>query len=253
MKHMEKKMKKMGLCRGWLLAALGAGGSLAPAYAAGGSDEAHVALEWSADVVSSYVWRGTQCAGFSVQPDLTVSWPRTGLSVGVWASAELFESRTFANMTEFDLTGSYAVGGLTASLTDYFFCDERYLSSWTFSAASAHRLEASLAYDFGPVALSWNTCLTGPDHSARGKRLYSTYIEASAPFTLGGVECMATVGGVPWEVSPFLSGSAAPSRRANVVNCSLAAQRVLKGLPLMGQVIYNPYTEAVYFVVGLHF
>ena len=251
---MEKTRLNRKAPRRRLLLAAAAAASLMPARAAGRGEAERVKMECSADVVSSYVWRGTQCAGFSVQPDLTVSWPRTGLSVGAWASAELFGKRTFANMTEFDLTGSYAVGGLTASLTDYYFCDERYLSSWTFSAASAHRLEATLAYDFGPASLSWSTCLTGPDHSARGKRLYSTYIEASAPFTLGGVECMATVGGVPWEASTFIcAGGEAPSRHANVVNCSLAAQKALRGIPLMVQLTYNPYTEGMYFVVGAHF
>ena len=246
-------MEKL-LSRPLLLAAT-AVAPLLPVRADGaGRGEERVALEWSADVVSAYVWRGTQCGGFSVQPGATVSWPRTGLSVGAWASAELFENRTFANMTEFDLTGAYSVGDLTLMLTDYYFCNERYLSTWTWNRTSAHRLEASVAYDFGPIALSWNTCLTGPDHNAKGNRLYSTYIEASAPFTLGGMECMATVGGVPWEVSTFIcAGGEAPSRHANVVNCSLSAQKTLKGIPLMVQLTYNPYTEGMYFVVGVHF
>ena len=41
-------------------------------------------LEVSADIVSSYVWRGTQFAGASVQPGVTFT--KGGFSAGAWGS-----------------------------------------------------------------------------------------------------------------------------------------------------------------------
>ena len=211
-------------------------------------------LDVDADVVSSYVWRGAECAGFSVQPGATLTFNRTGIGLGVWASAELFDTRDMLNMTEFDLTASWTHGGLTVGVTDYYFCDDRYLATWRWNAASSHRLEADLAYDFGPVALAWNTCLTGPDHQADGDRIYSTYVEATAPFSLGGVDCSATIGMLPWEASTFLCcGGEEPSHKTNVVNVTLEAGREVRGLPLHAQVTYNPYTDRTYFVVGVTF
>ena len=64
-----------------------------------------VTVSVGADVVSSYLWRGQECGGFSVQPSATVTFNQPGISVGAWASAELFQKGTDAlNMTEIDLS-----------------------------------------------------------------------------------------------------------------------------------------------------
>lgn len=230
------------LCTGTILAGVGLA-MAAPTYAGDG-----VELEIGADIVSSYVWRGQDCGGFSIQPSATLSWK--GLSFGVWASAELFESGDdMANMKEFDLSLAYEVGGLSIGITDYNFCTGGYFSDWRFNGASSHQMEANLGYDFGPVALSWNTLLTGPDHKANGDRAYSTYVEVSAPFTVSGVECSAAVGASLWD-DMF---TAVNNDKFNVVNCSVTAKKDVKGLPLFGQIVVNPQSEATYFVIGLTF
>lgn len=236
---------------------VGMAGCVAPSYAEGG-----VELEVGADLVSSYVWRGQNCGGFSIQPGATLSWK--GLSLGVWASAELFaHESSVANMAEFDLSLAYEIGGLSVGVTDYTYCTGDYLSNWSFNQSSAHQLELNLGYDFGPVALSWNTVLAGPDRKCyevvgmdgepseiyEGKRLYSSYVEITAPFTLGGVDCSVALGAIPWE-DAF---TAAGNKNFNVVNCSLTAGKELKGIPFTGQIIYNPQSEATFFVVGVSF
>lgn len=223
--------------------------SFAPVFAQEAEGE-KVTFEVGGDLVSSYVWRGQSCGGFSVQPAATLSFPKVGLSFGVWASAELFERSEFANMNEFDLSISYSpIEAFSVGLTDYHFCTGKYWSDWTFNEKSSHYLELNCSYDFGPLALAWNTCLTGADYNEDGDRAYSSYVEVSAPFKLCGVECTGAVGACPWD-DCFTTGGA---NGFSVVNVALTATKEVKGLPLFGQIVFNPRAESTYFVVGLSF
>lgn len=219
-----------------------------PAKAA---DDEKVSMEVSADVVSSYIWRGQDCGGFSIQPAATITFNKPAISFGVWASAELFDTKITANMAEFDLSLSWApTEALSIGFTDYYFCNDYYLRNWNFSGYSSHNLELNLSYDFGPVALSWNTCLTGADYNSEGDRAYSSYIEASAPFKLGGLDCSGAIGILPWEDSLTSCGM---NTGFNVCNLSFTASKEIGSLPMSGQIVYNPQTEATYFVVGISF
>ena len=221
-----------------------------PSAMAEDGDDAKVSFEVGADVVSSYVWRGIDCGGFSVQPGATVTWTRPGISFGAWASATLFDKTQFANMAEFDLALSYnPTDALTIGLTDYNFCGGKYFGDWDFSASSSHNLELNLGYDFGAVAVSWNTCLTGWDYNEDGDRAYSTYVEATVPFELGGVGCSAAVGVCPWGYHFTVDEGDSFS----VMNVSLKAEKDVKGIPFFGQIVVNPRAESTYFVVGVSF
>lgn len=225
--------------------------SLMMAVPALAADDEKVSLEIGADVVSSYIWRGTDCGGFSVQPSATLTFNKTGISLGAWASAELFENADFANMNEFDLTLSYSpIEALSVGVTDYHFCDGNYIRDWNFSGYATHYLEANVSYDFGPVAVAWNTCLTGNDYNSKGDRAYSSYFEVSAPFKLGGLDCSGAVGVLPWEDS-FTSGG--DNGGFNVNNLSFTATKEMDKISFSGQIVYNPQTEATYFVVGVSF
>ncbi|MBQ0056457.1 MAG: hypothetical protein KBT20_02265 [Bacteroidales bacterium] len=214
-------------------------------------EEESVSFEVGADVVSAYIWRGQDFKGFSVQPSATVTFNKPGISFGVWGSAELFQMSQFANMSEFDLLLSWSpVDALSIGVTDYHFCVGSYIRDWDFSATSVHNLEANLSYDFGPLAIAWNTVLTGFDYNAKGKRAYSTYVEVTAPFTLGDVECTGIVGLLPWEDCFTTAGY---NTGFNVCNLSLKAEKKVKDIPLFGQIIYNPQSEGTYFVFGVSF
>lgn len=214
-------------------------------------DDEKVSMEVSADVVSSYIWRGQDCGGFSIQPGATITFNKPGISFGVWANAELFDRHSFANMTEFDLSLSWApIEALSVGLTDYHFCNGNYIRDWDFSANSVHNLEVNLSYDFGPLAVAWNTCLTGFDYNSKGDRAYSTYVEVSAPFKVGDVSCTGAVGILPWEDCLTSLGY---NTGFNVCNLSLTAEKEIGSLPMSGQIVYNPQTEATYFVVGISF
>lgn len=215
--------------------------------------ESGVTLEFGADLVSSYIWRGQELGGFSLQPSATLTWNKPALSLGVWASAELFETAAAINMTEFDITLTWSpIEALSVGLTDYYLSGCSYFSGWRWNSTASHNLEVNVGYDFGPLAISWNTCLTGPDHSYSDgslKRNYSTYVELSAPYKVGGIEGSAAVGACLWEDSFTSVGN----QEFNVCNISLSAEKELFGLPFKGQVIFNPQTDNAYFVVGLTF
>ncbi len=201
-----------------------------------------------ADLVSGYIWRGTDCGGVSIQPTLSVA--RSGFSLTAWGSVG-FES---TDTKELDFTLGYNTGGLTVAVTDYWFNQTNGVSNRYFDYQAnntAHVFEATLAYDFGPLALSWNTNFAGADaKKANGDRAYSTYIEAKAPFKLGGTDFAAEVGFTPWE--------GAYSNKFNVTNIGLRADRDLQitdafALPVFAKVTMNPYEDQAYFVFGMTF
>ncbi|MDR3269223.1 MAG: hypothetical protein LBT83_09180 [Tannerella sp.] len=194
------------------------------------------------DIVSSYIWRGTDCGGVSVQPALSVG--IGGFSLTAWGSVG-FES---ADTKEYDFTLGYGIGGFSAAITDYWF-DKPASKYFNYkSDETAHMFEGTLGYDFGPLALSWNTFFGGADSNSKGDRAYSTYVEVSAPFKLGDFDFKAEIGATPWE--------GIYSTEFNVVNIGVTGSKTIKvtdsfSIPVFTKVIFNPYTEGTYFVFGV--
>jgi hypothetical protein len=196
-----------------------------------------------ADLVSSYIWRGQDCGGVSIQPTISVG--RSGFSLTAWGSVGFDKNDT----KEVDLTLGYSTGGFSAGVTDYWFNSApRYFD---YAAHGAHLFEGTLAYDFGVVAVAWNTNFAGNDYfNADGKRSFSSYAEVSVPFNLGGLDFSAEVGMTPWE------GMYAD--KLNVVNISLGVQKVIQvtpsfAVPAFAKLTANPYQDKMYFAFGLSF
>ncbi|MBR5716311.1 MAG: hypothetical protein IKX59_06955 [Bacteroidales bacterium] len=210
-----------------------------------------VTFSVGADIVSSYLWRGQECGGFSVQPSATVTFNKAGISIGAWASAELFEKGEDAlNMTEFDLSLTWnPIEALTVGVTDYYFHTDGYFGTWNFNSCSSHTLEANLAYDFGPLAFAWNTVVAGCDLGPNDDRAYSTYVEVSAPWKLGGIDGSATIGASLWDDS----FTQIDTDGFKVCNVTMTANKELFNLPFYGQVVYNPASDKIYFAVGVSF
>ncbi|MDR1454799.1 MAG: hypothetical protein LBJ01_04025 [Tannerella sp.] len=207
-------------------------------------------LSVGGDLVSSYVWRGAYCGGVSVQPAL--SFLAGGFSLTAWGSVG-FTSPSYVD--EFDFTLGYSIGGLNLALTDYWFAyrgDDDWLPDY-FSYRSdetAHMFEATLAYDFGPLGLSWNTFFAGADFKVSdvGKRAFSTYIQASAPFKAGNCGLSLELGLTPWE--------GIYADKFNVVNVGIAGSKEIKvtesfTVPAFSKVIFNPAGRQTYFVFGI--
>lgn len=200
-----------------------------------------------ADLVSSYIWRGIDLGGVSIQPALELSYK--GFSIGAWGAVGLDKE----DNKELDFTIGYSVEGFSVAITDYWFAFYGETNKYFKydSHATAHIYEGTLGYDFGALAVSWNTNFAGADYAkANGKRAYSTYVELNAPFTLGGIDFTAEVGFTPWE--------GAYSDKFNVTNIGLGAAKEIKitdsfALPTFAKLTFNPYTQGAYFSFGISF
>ena len=132
-----------------------------------------------ADVVSSYVWRGSFLDGASVQP--AISLDVAGFSVGMWGSTSFTSFADWRNSyKELDLYVSYGIKGFSVTLTDYFCATENdmYFRGW----GDVHILEGTVGYDFSeccnfPLSVAWNTNFVNDDD-------YSTYIHLGYDFAV---------------------------------------------------------------------
>ena len=166
----------------------------------------------AADVVSQYIWRGQECGQVSLQPTLGLSWK--GLSLTAWGSVGLSK---WEDTKEFDLTLAYQTGGFHIGVTDYYFDTEG---------------ERYFLYD------------------AHGDRAYSSYVEATVPFRLAGLDWQGTLGAVPYATDYYADASGFA-----VTNVAVKATKDLKitdsfSVPVFAQVAANPSSQKAYFVVG---
>jgi hypothetical protein len=200
-----------------------------------------------ADWVSSFVWRGSQLAGMSVQPfwGLEIS----GFSISAWGSVDVEDK-----YKEVDFTLAYEKSGVSFELIDYWTaCGYKYFSYQ--KDKTGHVLEAKLGYVLPvksfPLSLSWSTCWAGADLDREGKKEYSTYIEAIYPFSIKEISLEAGFGLLPWKSAAYETDKPA------VVNLNLKASKAIKitehfSLPIFGQIIVNPYREDIFFVFGMN-
>ena len=202
----------------------------------------------AADVVSQYVWRGLEAGSVSLQPTLGIGYK--GLSLSAWGSVGLTDP---ADTKEFDLTLRYTAGGFNIGITDYWFSaggdpEGRY---FMYDANNTnHVFEANIGYDFGVASIQWFTNFAGNDGLNKdGKRAYSSYVEATVPFTLATVDWSATAGAVPFATDFYGTTGFA------VTNLSLKATKDIKvtdsfSIPVFGQVVANPCSQKAYLVFG---
>ena len=202
-----------------------------------------VETQLSADVVSTYVWRGQDLGNASLQPTLGIAWK--GLSLSAWGSVGIARAE---DMKELDLTLQYTTGGLTLGVVDYWndTADKRYLYYQTHG--TGHAFEGFVGYDFGPLSLSWQTIFAGNDgKNNQGNRAYSSYAELLVPFRLASCDWQATVGLTPYATTLYGTTGFA------VTNLSLRASKAVKltdqfSLPLFAQLMANPCSGKLFFV-----
>ena len=202
----------------------------------------------AADVVTQYIWRGQDLGNVSLQPTLGVSYK--GFSLTAWGSVGLTDSN---DTKEFDLTLSYSKGGFNVGVTDYWFnagLDPQGRYFKYDAHGTNHLFEANVGYDFGVINLQWYSNFAGNDGvNKKGKRAYSSYLEANVPFRLGGADWTATAGAVPFATTSYETTGFA------VTNLSLKATKDIRVtetfcVPVFGQVTANPCSQKAYLVLG---
>ena len=193
------------------------------------------AQDFGADVVSSYVWRGTQFGtGPHIQPWMELG---TGaLTGGIWGT---FQTNSLADGSgnELDLWVSYDLGPLALTVTNYSFPN----SDGTYSAGGVFDgdVEVSGSTSLGPIDLSVGY-FTG---------LEALYIEAGFPIGPVGVG----IGYGSDGADAFYAGG-----ESGLVNISLSGEKEIKmsedfSLPVFGSFIYNADSEAAFLVFGVSF
>lgn len=185
-------------------------------------------LTAKADVVSSYVWRGTKFSGVSVQPSVTYS--NGSFAAGAWGSTNLD-----ASYLEMDLFATYAFDfGLTAGLTDYYYPGSSYF------AGASHALEANLAYTTGGLSIAANYI----PFVGGGSIGNDLYFEAGYAFKSFSIFAGAGNG---WHTA---------DNSFNFCNVGIKSTKEIKitdsfTVPLTGSLILNPDKKEFYIVAGI--
>ena len=184
-------------------------------YQAFGNDDHNnnlgLSLEVGADVVSSYLWRGQNLGGISIQPSLTFGW--RGLYASAWGNIGAY-NWTFEELNpELDITIGYDNYGLQLDLTHfYYFGGEAYFPKGGFAAQeieSSSTMEAHAGFHLGdlvesvPLSIDWYTTIYGADcyenEAGEWQRAWSTYIQVGYTFNLPlGIDLQTNIGFTPW-------------------------------------------------------
>ncbi|WP_423129230.1 TorF family putative porin [Gaoshiqia sp. Z1-71] len=190
---------------------------------------------WSTgvDLVSSYVWRGTNFSGPSLQPSIEYS---SGIfSVGAWGS------QGYDGFQEMDLYTSLSFDfGLSLGLTDYYYPGTNYFE--TSKENGSHAFEINLGFETGPLTLAANYILNEAGGAASaGKDMYY-----EAGLAVGKVNLFAGAGD-GWHTS---------DGKFNLCNVGIGTSKEIKitdsfSIPLSGTAILNTEREQFYIVVAI--
>ncbi len=195
------------------------------------------AQDFGADVVSSYVWRGTQFGtGPVIQPWFTLPTITDALELGVWGS---FPVAGGDQTYELDLYASYDFGPLALTVTNYTFPGATGAYGEDYGLFDGD-LEVTASGSIGAIGLTVGYFTD----------LEALYIEAGT--TIAGMDLAIGYGSDA--AGAFYVGD----EDSGLVNVSLGGSKDIVitedySLPLFGSFIYNPTAEAAFMVVGLSF
>ena len=222
----------------------------------------------SGSLVSRYMWRGIDMAGPSIQPSLTLGWK--GLSLDVSGNIP-FDKEDVRDM---DVTLGYSLYGFNIGVIDYWTADVDPKNRYFYYGGEAecpHQLEANLGYTCKYGSLQAYTMVYGNDFKIDGDRAYSTYIELSVPFRLGGLDWDVRAGVTPFESagSTYDETVVTESGKTKTVTrgdwmygesftCNMASIRATKNLefkhfnvPVFVELHTNPYLQRANLVFGV--
>ena len=191
--------------------------------------------DFGADLVSSYVWRGTQFgSGAHIQPYMDLG--SGNLTGGVWGS---FPTSAKGGGNELDLWVSYDFGPLALTVTNY-----------TFPGEGGIYAEGEGLFNGDYTELAASTSIMGVDLSAG----YFTEVEAlyiELGFSTGAVDIAFGYGDD--QANGFYAGGG-----SGLVNMSFSGSKDIQisdtyALPVSGSFIINPEAETAFLVFGISF
>ena len=175
--------------------------------------------EVGADLVSSYLWRGQNLGGLSLQPSVTLGW--NGLYLCTWANIGADNWKFQKLNPELDITIGYDNYGVQLDLTHlYYFYGDKYFKGLgdANNEYSSSTMELHAGINIGewvekvPLSIDWYTTVLGYDpifnnqgeievnENGNAKRAYSTYIQVGYDITLPlDIILGIKVGFTPWK------------------------------------------------------
>jgi len=215
----------------------------------------------SLDLMSRYVWRGTDYGGSpSIQPGIEFN--KAGFTIGAWGAY----ATNYTGAQEVDLYISYNfLDMFSVSLTDYFFPDELFdYKYFDFNkSTTGHILEATVLFKGTkkiPVSALMATNFWGADarridlEGNTGDIQYSSYAEITYSHKFFDIFIGANLTSVDLDIGE----SGFYGDKAGLVNIGFTTSKEIKisnkiTIPLTVSLITNPQAEKIYFVAGLSF
>ncbi len=191
--------------------------------------------DFGADLVSSYVWRGTQFgSGTHIQPYMTLQSGK--FEAGLWGS---FPTSARGGGNELDAYLSYDFGPLAITVTNY-----------TFPGEGGSYFEGEGFFQGDYTEISGSTSIIGVDLMAGYfTEVKALYIELG--FAAGPID-IAIGYGDDQDDAWYANG------RSGLVNISFSGSKEITisesySLPLFGSFILNPEEETAFLVFGISF
>lgn len=232
--------------------------------AASAQDEPKIKLNSGADIMSRYVWRGTDFGSSpSIQPTITATFKN--FTLGTWGA---FAVNNFSQAQEADLFLTYTLKEkLDISFTDYFFPNEAPGAVNNYfeynDTLTSHVFEGSLKWkgtEKIPLTLLVAANFYGADaRHEDGSLFYSTYIELGYAGKSGDTDYELFAGFTPNK--PTDDDKLAGITRSfygntmGFVNLGCKLKKSVKitsdfSLPVSTSFMFNPMAENVFLVFG---
>jgi len=209
------------------------------------------ALSVSADIVSSYLWRGmVGSPTISFQP--SVSYNTGNVGFGFWGSVD-----NINYLREMDVFFTYSFKNLSFTFSDYYWDTSKKYFDYN-NSTTAHVFELGVTYknEKFPLQVYAGTMIYGNDkvisydttQTNAIKNNYSTYLELSYLFKINGNSLNVFVGATPY--TGFYG------KDFSVIFLGLTGKRDIIitdkfTLPIWATFAVNPQTEEYFVVMGI--
>lgn len=212
------------------------------------SQENKINLNLSADIYSLHLWRGFANGNApSIQPCIEF---RTGrLTLGGWAAYAINGS-----YSEIDIYAGFNMKNLKFSVFDYFMPETNGKKNSFFdfkNKTTKHTIDVIVEYDAEnfPLRILASNFVYGDDrHALTSKNMYSTYLEFAYKMNISGKKTEFIAALTPHE-SYY-------SNKINLVMTGIKIKDEIKinsdiQIPVKAFLMLNPYTENIYFNLGI--
>jgi len=210
-----------------------------------------IKLDIGADLVSRYLWRGTDYGQSpSIQP--TINFTTGGFELGVWGAYQLGRDASELPTDELDLYLGYTFTLGNTSLgfivTDYYFPNAGgRFGNFDNNGKGAHIIEVGTTFTLTesiPFYLSgYVNVYNDPD--------YSSYFEVGYSTSIHEVGLDLFIGATPGGQNQYYG-----TKNFSVINTGITASKSIKitedfSLPIFASYIINPNQNQGYFVFGI--